>query len=682
MRGLLRRRHGTGDRRRLIPELSLAGHRAAAIRISALLASFIAALYVGMPVRAQSTQATQATLRITSPIGRTGIPGTIRIVARLDGQLPESMPRVEFYVDKLHLADDDGPPYEALWTDDNPFERRELFVRAELPSGVVLTHSLVLNPLTVDEAVNVNSVPLEASVTDVRGRFVRELTKTDFEVLEDGVVQEIDQLSYQRQPALFVLLIDSSQSMSTRFPVVRAAASQLLRSIHPDDVVAVVPFSRALTRITGPTRDHTTVLQAIGAIQPSGGTAILDALQEVVPRLTSEYERRAIVLITDGYDEHSTSDFDETIAALRNSRTTLYVIGMGGIAGISLKGEKLLTQLTQQTGGRAWFPRDDRRLAEAYTTAAEEVQQRYVMTYTPKNQRRDGTWRRITVNLREPELRVRTREGYTAPLAPPVRTSFEFTAVSSGDHAARLMPDDLEVIEDGKPQKIDTFQESVLPVTIMLALDSSGSMTRSAEKAMEAARQFVTSMRPEDELGMMMFADKSEYVQLPTLQRDLALAAIDGYKAAGGTALYDAIHESLTRIASVARRRVIVVVTDGRDENAASNGPGSLRTWDDVLTKLRETEATVYAVGIGSRVDRSTLQELANRSGGAAYFPQDVATLATDYQRILDELRRRYVLGYESTNTERDGKWRKVEIRARLKDVIVRSRDGYFAPEQ
>jgi VWFA-related protein len=644
----------------------------------------MAALWVGMPVRAQSTQPTEPVLvlRITSPIGRTGIPGTIRIVARLDGRLPESAPRVEFYVDKLHLSDDDAPPYEALWTDDNPFERRELSVRAELPSGAILTHSLVLNPLTVDEAVQVNSVPLEASVTDVRGRFVRELTKSDFEVREDGVVQEIDQLSFQRQPSLFMLLVDSSQSMALRFPTVRAAASRLLRSLHPEDVVAVVPFSRGVTGITGPTRDHPTVLQAISAIQPSGGTAILDTLQEVLPRLTSEFERRAIVLITDGYDEHSTSDFDETIAALRKSRTSLYVIGMGGIAGISLKGEYLLTQLAQQTGGRAWFPRDDRRLAEAYATTAEEVQQRYVMTYTPKNQRRDGTWRRITVNLHDPELRVRTREGYTAPLAPPVRASFEFTAVSTGDKAAPLLPDDIEVLEDGVPQKIDAFQEAVLPVTIMLALDSSGSMTRSAEKAMEAARQFVTSMRPEDELGMIMFADKSEYIQLPTLQRDLALAAIDGYKAAGGTALYDAMHESLTRIASIPRRRVIVVVTDGRDENAASNGPGSLRTWDEVLTKLRETEATVYAVGIGSRVDRSTLQELADRSGGAAYFSQDVATLATDYQKILDELRRRYVLGYESTNIDRDGKWRKVEIRTRLKDVIVRSRDGYFAPEQ
>ena len=656
----------------------MAGYQAAAERFGAVLAVALSATLSIGSVRADEAA---ATLQITSPVGRTGLPGLIRIVARLEGETSATPSRVEFYVDKLHLADDDGPPYEALWADENPFERREILVRAELPSGVVLTDRVVLNPLEITDAISVTSVPLEASVVDAKGRFVRQLETSDFELLEDGVAQQIDQLSYQRQPALFILLVDSSQSMALRFPAVRAAASRLLESLHPEDAVAVVPFTRGVSSVTGPTRDHETILDAIGGIRPAGGTAVLDTLQEVLPWATAEYPRRAIVLLTDGYDEHSTSAVDGTIAALKKSRVTLYVIGMGGVAGISLKGEALLTKLAGQTGGRAWFPRDDRRLAQAYATTAEEVQQRYLMTYTPSNQRRDGTWRSITVKMRDPELRVRARDGYTAPMAPPVRASFEFTAVGSGDEAARLTPEDIEVIEDGVPQKVDTFHEAALPVTIMLALDSSGSMTRSAEKAKEAARQFVTAMRTEDELGMITFADKAEYVHTPTLRRDWSLEAIDRYQAAGGTALYDALHESLTRLAPVQGRRVVVVVTDGRDENAASNGPGSLRTWDEVLLKLQQTEATVYAVGIGSRVDRERLEQLADATSGAAYFPEDVTALANDYQRILDELRRRYVVSYESTNLERDGKWRKVEIRPRAKDVTVRSRDGYFAPE-
>ena len=651
-------------------------HRAGAFPITAALA---AAFLLGVQARGEAA----SSLRITSPVGRTGLPGAIRIVARVEGEQPATPLRMEFYIDKLYLAEDvDGPPYEAIWADDNPFERREIVVRAELPSGEVLTDAVVLDPLRVTEAVEVTSVPVEASVVDAKGRFVRNLTASDFSLFEDDVAQTIDVVSQRREPAMFVLLVDGSQSMAMRYDTVRGAASRFLEPLHPDDVVVVAPFSRGVTTVTGPTRDHATILEAIGAIRPSGGTAILDSLQEVISTLTGEYERRAVVLITDGYDEHSTSEFEEAIAAARKNNVTLYVIGLGGVAGISLKGERLLTQIADQTGGRAWFPRTNRGLTEAYAATAEDVQHRYLLTYTPTNQRRDGTWRTISIRTSNPELRVRAREGYTAPMAPPVRASFEFTAVGTGEAAARLTPEDVEVLEDGVPQRVDTFHEVALPVTIMLALDASGSMTRSAERAQEAAREFVAAIRPEDQLGMIMFADRSEYIHSPTQRRDWSLDAINAYKAAGGTALYDALYDSLAQLAGVKGRRVVVVVTDGRDENAASNGPGSLRTWDDVLGKLQQAEATVYAVGIGSRVERQRLQELADRSGGNAYFPEDVTTLASDYQKILDELRRRYVLAYESTNRVRDGKWRKVQIRARVADVTVRSRDGYFAPAQ
>jgi Mg-chelatase subunit ChlD len=311
--------------------------------------------------------------------------------------------------------------------------------------------------------------------------------------------------------------------MALRYSAVRAAAAQMLEPLHPDDEVIVAPFARAITAVTGPTRDHATVLDAISAIQPAGGTAILDAIQQVVKGLPSNYERRAVVLITDGYDEHSTAEFDATIEVLRRSNVTLYVIGLGGVAGISLKGERLLSQLAEQTGGRAWFPLDRRRLAEAYATTAEDVQQRYLLTYTPKNQRRDGTLRRILITTTTPDLVIRARESYTAPMAPPVRTAMEFTAIGEGQQAAVLTPEDLEVLEDGVAQKVDTFQEAVLPVTFMLALDASGSMTRSAERAQQAAREFVGALRPEDPLGMILFADRAEYIHSQMVQRDHSL---------------------------------------------------------------------------------------------------------------------------------------------------------------
>jgi VWFA-related protein len=109
---------------------------------------------------------------------------------------------------------------------------------------------------------------------------------------------------------------------------------------------------------------------------------------------------------------------------------------------------------------------------------------------------------------------------------------------------------------------------------------------------------------------------------------------------------------------------------------------GSARTQKDVLLALRETDATIYPIGLGPRVDRELLERLAAESGGAAYFPEDVSDLRDDYARIVAELRRRYVVSYTSTNGARDGAWRTVQIKTRQDELIVRSRGGYTAPER
>ena len=131
---------------------------------------------------------------------------------------------------------------------------------------------------------------------------------------------------------------------------------------------------------------------------------------------------------------------------------------------------------------------------------------------------------------------------------------------------------------------------------------------------------------------------------------------------------------------SVKGRRVVVLVTDGRDENAASNGPGSTRSWEEALAAVADVDATVYAIGIGTRVDRERLEQVATLTGGEAYFTSDIAELEGNYRRIVEELHRRYVLAYTSTNGKRDGSWRKVEIRPSTEGVRVRTRGGYFAP--
>ena len=158
------------------------------------------------------------------------------------------------------------------------------------------------------------------------------------------------------------------------------------------------------------------------------------------------------------------------------------------------------------------------------------------------------------------------------------------------------------------------------------------------------------------------------------------MKAIDEYTTHGGTALYDAVHESLGRLKTAEGRRVVVVMTDGRDENATATGPGSVVTYDQLLDELPASGALVYAIGLGSNVDRERLQTLAARTGGEAYFPESVDTLANEYARIVENLRRQYVIGYTSTNSRRDGAWRAVSVTSRKEGVKIASRGGYFAP--
>jgi VWFA-related protein len=138
----------------------------------------------------------------------------------------------------------------------------------------------------------------------------------------------------------------------------------------------------------------------------------------------------------------------------------------------------------------------------------------------------------------------------------------------------------------------------------------------------------------------------------------------------------------MARLKQEAARRVIVVVTDGRDEDNPGTGPGSYHTFPEVVQLVKESEAMIFAIGLGPKVDRRVLEQLAAESGGAAYFPDDVSQLESQYRRVLEHLRRRYVISYTSTNAARDGSWRNVRIATRLPDTHVTAKAGYFAPDR
>ena len=244
-----------------------------------------------------------------------------------------------------------------------------------------------------------------------------------------------------------------------------------------------------------------------------------------------------------------------------------------------------------------------------------------------------------------------------------------------------MAADDLEVVENGVPQHVELFHEASQPLSLVLALDASGSMKKREAEVIESARAFVSALRPEDALAVVLFSDTVSFAHDLSTNRNLSHDAIQKYQPRGGTALFDAVSDSLLRLRDAGGRRMLVVMTDGRDENNPGTGPGSTRTLPDALKELKESGATVFTIGIGTKIDASSLQQLATLSGGRALFPQDVSRARCRVPACRrgppPPVRRRIHVSHVA----HDGAWREVRIRLRsAPEVTIHSSGGYNAP--
>ncbi len=642
------------------------------------LASLMAAL---TPPAGRGVLAQGPPIEITSPHGRLATSGPVRIVAQIKAEHSSEVAVVRFFVDEALIGEDkEGPVYAVEWIDKNPFAPASIRAEAVDREGAVGLATVTLPALDLTDETSVASVLMDVSVFDAQGRHVRGLRRGDFSLYENDAAQQIDVVDAATVPTTYTLLVDSSQSMSYRFDFVRRAARRLGSHLKEGDQMVVLPFSTGLGALTGPTTNLVAVASAVDGMKSGGGTAIADALVAAADRLGPVEGRHIVVLLTDGYDEHSKLKFDQAVHSLRQLHATLYSVGISGGAGMSFRGRDALKGLAADTGGKAFFPTRDEDLPLVQDRVAADVAQRYLLTYTPTNQERDGEWRAVRVLTTDPTHTVRTREGYFAAAPLPIRPELEFTARDANRRPVEIDVSNLIVVEDGVEQVITSFQEAVAPVSMVMALDKSGSMRRDEEAVRAAAGAFIDALRPEDALGVIGFADSAEILADVAKYRTLSRHAVNQYKTGGGTALYDAIGLALERLETVKGRRAIVVMTDGRDENNPGTAPGSRLTADEVLGRLAKRDILVYAIGLGPRVDHATLERLAEASGGEAYFPSDVTLLTQDYRRVIEDLRRRYIVGFTSTNSKHDGKWRTVELKSRAGGLVISSRGGYQAP--
>ena len=264
--------------------------------------------------------------------------------------------------------------------------------------------------------------------------------------------------------------------------------------------------------------------------------------------------------------------------------------------------------------------------------------------------------------------------------------------VSVTDRAQRFVTNlgkqDFIVLEDGRPQAVTFFAYSGVPLTVVILLDTSGSMDGALAAAQEAAVGFIRRLSAGDRAAVIDFDTRVRVAQRFTVDIGALEHAVRSTVADGQTALYDALYLSLNELEGLSyadvdtpRRHAIVLLSDGQDTS-------SKQKLEAVLDLANQSNTAIYAVGLGERDEGGrlatfeaefALRRLARETGGRAFFPTDMQQLQGIYNEIRRDLASQYTIAYASTNARRDGRWRNVTVLLAARDLDAHTRPGYFA---
>ena len=271
--------------------------------------------------------------------------------------------------------------------------------------------------------------------------------------------------------------------------------------------------------------------------------------------------------------------------------------------------------------------------------------------------------------------RVNTRDaGFTARAAAQAVGLAPVVTDRSGHYLLGLKESDFTVIDDGRPQRIETFETVDSPLAAILVLDISASMQPKFDDATRAARAFVKALKPDDRVGLFTFNSSLVGSVEPTLERKPVLAGIDAAMPDGETALYDAIASALRRLKPVKQRKAVVVFTDGEDNRSRF----SLK---QVIEMAQASEVSVYAVAEAAETSvlYQFLHRLANETGGRSYPISHIQKLPGTFAAIVTELRSQYFLTYTPSN-RKPRSWHTVDVRVSRPGAVVRAKKRYFVP--
>lgn len=287
--------------------------------------------------------------------------------------------------------------------------------------------------------VQVNQVFLSVNARSYQGGFVRDLTRDDFAIFEDGVEQEIVNFSSGTTPARVVLLIDASGSTRFSQRAIQRAAYRFSESLAEDDRVAIITFNSQSRLILDWTNDLQKVDTKLKSIWAKGRTVLNDALFVTYDDMLEDVPgKKAVILLTDGVDFGSLVTYQDVINLAERSEATVYTVSLlneyRALAARErlklraqlrpvppqlqedyiVRSKRFLERLSKSTGGRIFDASSVSVLTEIYEEVAEEIKNQYYISYVPTNGRKDGTWRSVKILTARADVVARTRPGYYA----------------------------------------------------------------------------------------------------------------------------------------------------------------------------------------------------------------------------------------------------------------------------
>jgi len=293
-----------------------------------------------------------------------------------------------------------------------------------------------------------------------------------------------------------------------------------------------------------------------------------------------------------------------------------------------------------------------------------------------------------------PQVSSGRSRGYTIGVNVDLVVMHTAVQDKNGNFVGGLKSDSFKVYEDGVQQSISSFSQEDVPVSLGILLDLSGSMRNKIEEVNKAALAFIMASNSEDQVFLIGFNDEVELIQDFTNDIDEITDSLDNTVVSGGTALYDAIYLGVQKAqVGTQPKKAIVVISDGEDRD-------SYYKLDELVAKVQESDVQIYCIGFLNEVPEKglfgrwsksvpekahdALEMISEETGGKAFFPKKVTEMNGIVAEIAHELRNQYSIGYISSNTARDGGWRRVKITLETSGdskYHVRYRRGYFAPK-